>query len=71
MRIAILTPSYIPQISGNATTVNRLVIGLKNKGIITKVIDLSRIKGEGKIFKIIKNFKKTLIILAVFNSLLL
>ena len=61
MKIAILTPRYLPQINGNTTTVNRLVIGLKNKKILTKVIDLSTIKNNKKILNIIKKFNPDII----------
>jgi len=62
MKIAILTPRYLPQINGNTTTVERLVIGLKNKKILTKVIDLSTIKNNKKILKIIKKFYPDIIL---------
>ena len=61
MKIAILTPSYIPKISGNAITINRLVIGLKDKKILTKVIDISKIKNHKIILKIIKKFNPDII----------
>jgi len=56
MKIAILTPKYLPQINGNTTTVERLAIGLKNKKILTKVINLSKLKNNKKVLKIIKKF---------------
>lgn len=61
MKIVILTPRYTPQISGNSTTVNRLVIGLNNKGILTKVINLSKIKEKTKILQIVKKFNPDII----------
>ncbi|MCH8004007.1 MAG: glycosyltransferase family 4 protein [Nanoarchaeota archaeon] len=61
MKIAILTPKYLPQINGNTTTVNRLVIGLKNKKILTKVIDLSKLKNENHILKIIEKFNPDIV----------
>ena len=61
MKIAILTPKYLPQINGNTTTVDRLVTGLKSKKITTYVIDLSAIKDDKKILIIIKKFNPDII----------
>ena len=61
MKIAILTPRYLPSINGNTTTVNRLVTGLKSKKILTKVIDLSTVKNNEKILNIIKKFNPDII----------
>jgi len=61
MKIAILTPKYLPQINGNTTTVERLVTGLKSRKISTKVIDLSTIKDNKKILKIVKEFNPDIV----------
>jgi len=61
MKVAILTPKYLPQINGNTTTVHRLVTGLKNKNISTKVINLSKLKDYDKILKIIKKFNPDIV----------
>jgi len=61
MKIAILTPKYLPQINGNTTTVHRLVTGLNSKKMSTKVIDLSIIKNDTKILKIIEKFNPDIV----------
>jgi len=61
MKIAILTPKYLPSINGNTTTVNRLVNGLKNKKIITKVLNLSELKDRTKILKAIEIFNPDIV----------
>jgi len=61
MKIAILTPKYLPQINGNTTAVDRLVLGLNSKKISTKVIDLSTIKDNNRILKIIEKFNPDIV----------
>ena len=61
MKIAILTPTYLPSINGNTTTVNRLVSGLNKKKIFTKVIATSKIKSNKDILKIVKKFNPDII----------
>ena len=60
MKIAILTPKYLPSISGNATTVNRLVLGLNKNKISTKVIATST-KNNKEILGMVNKFNPDIV----------
>jgi glycosyltransferase involved in cell wall biosynthesis len=45
MKVLLLTPTYFPQLTGNAVTVHRIATGLSQLGAACKVMDLSRISG--------------------------
>jgi len=45
MRSLLLTPTYFPQLTGNAVTVNRISTGLGQEGVACRIIDLSTTAG--------------------------
>jgi glycosyltransferase involved in cell wall biosynthesis len=47
MRVALATPVAFPSVRGNAVTVDRLADGLRRRGVIVDVLDLSRIPPDG------------------------
>jgi len=45
MKALLLTPTYFPQLTGNAVTVNRISTGLSQKGVECRIINLSQTAG--------------------------
>lgn len=45
MRSLLLTPTYFPQLTGNAVTVNRISTGLEQVGVVCRIADLSTVCG--------------------------
>jgi L-malate glycosyltransferase len=45
MKALLLSPTYFPQLTGNAVTVHRIATGLAQEGVECRVLDLSQISG--------------------------
>jgi len=47
MKALLLTPTYLPQLTGNAVTVHRISTGLIEKGVDCRIVNLSQAAGSG------------------------
>jgi L-malate glycosyltransferase len=45
MKALLLTPTYFPQLTGNAVTVHRIAMGLSQQGVECRIVDLSQVSG--------------------------
>jgi glycosyltransferase involved in cell wall biosynthesis len=56
MKILLLTPTFYPQLTGNAVTVDRIARGLAEGGMVCRVIDLSAVAMEADVLKAAREF---------------